>query len=139
MKRVKWVACLFFVLAVLAIDGTSPPGAMDRNGYFFASGIGAKSCDDYLRVRDKRLGLTTEQYRIAEHVIEHWMAGFLTAHNFYVLETYSVQGNSSVQDMQDRIEDYCREKPNDYFAQAAIDLTRRLHANRFVSGALTGR
>jgi len=115
--------------------------AMDKNGRFFALGVGQRTCEDYVKFREKRLDnlkheryTTDELYEIADKVVEHWIAGFLTAHNYYVTDTYNLLGKESIDGIEEQVEKRCRTNGNQYFVEAMIDVTRSLHTGRMTTG-----
>ncbi|MET0502694.1 MAG: hypothetical protein ABW172_14335 [Candidatus Binatia bacterium] len=105
--------------------------AIDTNGRYFALGVGSRSCADHVKVSEKKLdNFTPEQYEVADVIIEHWVSGFMTAHNFYVTDTYDVVGTVTIDQLQDRIEKYCRANPNKRVAEAIVSIAEELHKNR---------
>jgi hypothetical protein len=112
--------------------------AMDGNGRYFASGLGQRSCEDYVKFREKRHETLVpneryskdELYEIVDMIVEHWLAGFLTAHNYYVTDTYNVAGNENMENLKLRIEKICRANGKLYFAEAVITLSQELHPQR---------
>jgi hypothetical protein len=120
------------LLAVFLISGWLPNAlAIDANGRYFALGVGSRSCGDHLKFSEKRLeNFTSEQYEIADVIIEHWVAGFFTAHNFYVTDTFDVVGTVTIDQLQERIDKYCRANPNSRVAEAMVAIAHELHANR---------
>jgi hypothetical protein len=113
--------------------------AIDSNNRYFAYGVGQRSCDDYVKFREKRLD-TLEQrhprytkdelYEIVDKIVEHWLAGFLTAHNLYVSDTYDVVGKLTMDDLKARLETACRSNAKQYFAEATIALVQQLNPQR---------
>jgi hypothetical protein len=104
---------------------------MDANGRYFALGVGGRSCSDYVKYSEKKLeNFTDEQYEIADKIIEHWVAGFMTAHNFYVTDTFDAVGTVTIDQLQERIEKYCRANPNARVAAAMVAIAQDLHKNR---------
>lgn len=129
--RVGWLATVTFLGSFLISGRLSNTLAIDSNGRYFALGVGSRSCDDYLKFSEKRLeNFSDEQYEIADKIIEHWVAGFFTAHNFYVMDTYDVVGTVTIDQLQERIEKYCRANPNKRVAEAIVAIAQELHANR---------
>ena len=117
--------------AVLLSGELSNTLAMDGNGRYLALGVGSRTCSDYVKYTEKRLeNFTPEQYEIADKIMEHWVAGFMTAHNFYVTDTYDAVGTITIDELQDRIEKYCRTNPNNRVAEAMVLIAQELHANR---------
>ena len=129
------------VLALVLLTIVPAPTlyAIDSNNRYFAYGMGQRSCADYIKFREKKLE-TLEQnnprytkdelYEIVDKVVEHWMAGFLTAHDLYVADTYNVAGNTTMDAMKGQIEGICRANPKQYFAEAMVTLVQRLNPAR---------
>ncbi len=111
--------------------GVSSVWAMDSNGRYFALGAGSRPCSDFIKFREKRLeNFTPEQYDVTDVIVEHWVAGYFTAHNFYVTDTYDVVGTVTMDQIEDRIEKYCRANPNHRVAEAVAAIAQELHTNR---------
>jgi len=117
--------------------------AIDGNNRYFAYGVGQRSCEDYVKFREKRLE-TLEQhehytkdelYEIVDKIVEHWIAGFLTAHNFYVADTYDVVGKSGMDDLKARLEKSCRSNTKQLFAEAMVTLMHELNSQRVKADA----
>jgi hypothetical protein len=129
--KFAWLVMATFLGSILISGGLSNTLAMDTNGRYFALGVGSKPCADYLKYAEKKLeNFTDEQYEIADKIIEHWVAGFMTAHNFYVTDTYDVVGTVTIDQMQERIEKYCRANPNKRVAESIVLIAEELHKNR---------
>jgi hypothetical protein len=131
------VRILLTVVLVIAAAGSQLYG-MDSKGRYFAFGIGQRTCEDYIKFREKRLE-TIEQherytkddiYEIVDKILEHWIAGFLTAHDFYVTDTYNIAGNLTMDDLKARLEISCRANGKQYFAEAMVTLVQELHPQR---------
>ena len=136
--------CLSAVLILVSVilAASSRLYAIDSNSRYFAYGVGQRTCDDYIKVREKRLDTLEQQhprytkdelYEIVDKVIEHWIAGFLTAHNLYVSDTYDLVGKLTMDDLKLRIERSCRANTKQYFAEAMITLAQELHPQRVKS------
>lgn len=113
--------------------------AIDRNNRYFAYGVGQRSCEDYVKFREKRLDALEQQhprytkdelYEIVDKIVEHWIAGFLTAHDLYVADTYDIAGNTTMNDLKGRLETICRANGKQYFAEAVITLVQQLNPQR---------
>jgi hypothetical protein len=113
--------------------------AIDSNHRYFAYGVGERSCDDYVKFREKRLDTLEQQhpryakeelYEIVDRIVEHWIAGFLTAHNLYVADTYNVAGKSTMDELKARLEKTCRANTKQRFAEAMITVVQELHPQR---------
>lgn len=135
--RMLLTLCLFLVVA------RSELYAIDSNSRYFAYGVGQKSCEDYVKFREKRLETLEnherytkdELYEIVDKIVEHWIAGFVTAHNLYVSDTYDVVGNLKMDEVKVRLEKACRANGKQYFAEAVITLVQELHSQRVKAAA----
>ena len=129
--RVVSLIMITFLGALLVSGELSNTLAIDSNGRYFALGVGSRSCSDHLKFSEKRLeNFTSEQWEIADVIIEHWVAGFFTAHNFYVTDTFDVVGTVTIDQLQERIDKYCRANPNHRVAEAVTAIAQELHKNR---------
>ena len=129
--KVASLATVAFLMSLWISGALSTILAMDNNGRYFALGAGSRPCTDYIRFREKRLeNFTPDQYEISTVIVQHWIAGFLTAHNFYVTDTYDVVGTITMDQLEDRIEKFCRANPKSRVAEAMVAITQELHANR---------
>ena len=113
--------------------------AMDSNNHYFAYGLGQRTCEDYIKFREKRLDTLEQQherfakddlYEIVDKVVEHWIAGFLTAHNLYVSDTYDIAGKTTIDEIKARLETVCRSNPKQFFAEAMISVVHQLNPQR---------
>jgi hypothetical protein len=117
--------------------------AVDTKGRSVAYGVGQRTCADYVKFREKKLETLDkherytkdELYEIVDKIVEHWIAGFLTAHNFYVADTYDVAGKSGMDDLEARLEKSCRSNPKQLFAEAMITLMQELNPQRVKTDA----
>ena len=132
-------ARIFLLVHIVIAVATSPLYAIDGNNRYFAYGVGQRSCEDYVKFREKRLETLEQQhprftkdelYEIVDKIVEHWIAGFLTAHNLYVSDTYDVAGKAKMDDLKARLEKSCRANRKQYFAEAMITVTQELHPQR---------
>lgn len=117
--------------------------AIDSKGRYFAYGVGQRTCEDYVKFREKRLE-TLEQherytkdelYEIVDKIVEHWIAGFITAHNFYVADTYDVVGKLGMDGLKVRLEKICRSNTKQLFAEAMVTLMQELNPQRVKADA----
>jgi hypothetical protein len=132
VRAVLWVA-------LVLVFASSTLYAIDSNNRYFAYGVGQRTCDDYVKFREKRLDTLEQQherytkdelYEIVDRIVEHWIAGFLTAHNLYVSDTYDVAGKSDMNDLKARLEKSCRANTKQRFAEAMIGVVQQLNPQR---------
>ncbi len=139
MKTKIFTAARGVLIVVMVIAAASSKlYAIDSNNRYFAYGVGQRSCEDYIKFREKRLE-TLEQheryskdelYEIVDKIIEHWIAGFVTAHNLYVTDTYDVMGKTTLDVFKAKVETVCRANNKQRFAQAVIAVVQELHPQR---------
>jgi hypothetical protein len=134
---------ILLAVALVLVFASSTLHAIDNNSRYFAYGVGQRTCDDYVKFREKRLDTLEQQhprytkdelYEIVDRVVDHWIAGFLTAHNFYVADTYDVAGNTTMNDLKSRLENICRADSKEYFAKAMVTLVQQLNPQRVKVG-----
>jgi hypothetical protein len=139
----KSAGMVFGVVMSLAAAG-SQLYAIDGKGRYFAYGVGQRSCEDYIKFREKKLETLEkherytkdELYEIVDKIVEHWIAGFLTAHNLYVTDTYDLAGKATMDDLKLRLEISCRANNKQYFAEAVFTLAQELHPQRVKTDAV---
>jgi len=132
---------LIVVLIMAAIS--SKLYAIDSNNRYFAYGVGQRSCEDYIKFREKRLETLEhheryskdELYEIVDKIVEHWIAGFITAHNLYVSDTYDLIGKTTLVEFKAKVETVCRANDKQYFSEAVIAVVRELHPQRLKAEA----
>ena len=134
-----WRSVCAGLVAVPIIAATSNLYAIDSHNRYFAYGVGERHCEDYIKFRDKKLDALEQQhprytqeelYDIVNRIVEQWIAGFLTAHNLYVSDTYNVVGKLTMDDVKARLETACRSNPKEYFAQAMVTVVQELNPQR---------
>lgn len=133
------LGCAFLALAAALVIGSAPLHAIDSKNRYFAYGLGQRSCDDYVQFREKKLEALEQKherytrdelYEIVDRILENWIAGFLTAHNFYVSDTYDVAGKSDMNALKTQLEKSCRGKPQQRFVEAMISVVQQLNPQR---------
>jgi hypothetical protein len=136
-------AFAFATLVTALTIGSFTLHAIDSNNRYFAYGVGQRSCEDYIKFREKKLDAlqqqherytTDELYEIVDRIVEHWIAGFLTAHNLYMTDTYDVAGKSNMNDIKARLEKTCRANHKQRFAEAVITVVHELNPQRVKAG-----
>jgi hypothetical protein len=137
-KLFRWAQIVLTLILVIAA-AKSNLYAIDSNNRYFAYGVGQRTCGDYVNFREKRLETLERQYErytkeelyeIVDKVIEHWIAGFLTATDLYVADTYNIAGNTTMDDLKGRLETICRADGKQRFAAAMVTLVQQLNPQR---------
>ena len=133
------VACATSMMMIALAAAIVPLHAVDNNNRYFAYGVGQRGCEDYISFRERRLDALEKQherytkdelYEIVDRIVEHWIAGFLTAHNLYVSDTYDVAGKSNMNDLKSLLEKSCRANPKQRFVEAMVSVIQGLNPQR---------
>jgi hypothetical protein len=120
-------------LAALLGAIVSPAVAVDEDSNTFrAYGVGPKKCALYVQLRERKLPghYSAKDYENTDEVVAQWVAGFLTAHNYYVKDTFDVTAAAGKDKIMGWLEWICRRNPDEPFAAAVEDLAFRLHPRR---------
>src|SRR4030095_13166324 len=130
-KKVFRSARIILIVIVVIVAASLELHAIDSNNRYFAYGVGQRTCEDFVKFREKKLDTLEQQhprytkdelYEIVDKIVEHWIAGFLTAHNLYVSDTYDLAGKAPMDELKPRLEKLCRANSKQHFAEAMIAL-----------------
>ncbi|MDH3309572.1 MAG: HdeA family protein [Gammaproteobacteria bacterium] len=113
---------------VLFVSLFSPTTAIaaDSDERYSNYGSGTQSCETYVKAReDSRNG----EERI-ELVFLTWLNGFLSAHNYYVTNTYDIKGTTDNEALLVWLENYCKQNPRKSFSSAVAALADELYPKR---------
>jgi hypothetical protein len=94
--------------------------------------LGPKKCSLYVQLRERKLPghYSAKDYENTDEVVAQWVAGFLTAHNYYVKDTFDVTAAAGKDKIMGWLEWLCRQNPDEPFVAAVEDLAFRLHPRR---------
>lgn len=126
---------MVMVVAVIGMMGVgiSPALAVDEDSKLYrAYGVGPKKCAVYIQLRERKLPGTNsaKDYENTDEVVAQWVAGYMTAHNRYVQDTFDVTAAAGKDKVMGWLESLCRSNPGQPFVSAVEDLAFRLHAKR---------
>ena len=127
---------VLFVVGMIGI-GVSPASAIDEDSRLYrAYGVGPKKCAVYIQLRERKLpgDHSARDYENTDEVVAQWVAGYMTAHNRYVQDTFDVTAAAGKDKVMGWLESLCRENPEQPFVSAVEDLAFRLHAKRTKDG-----
>lgn len=128
----KTMIAMFSLSAILSL-AVSPAGAIDEDSKLYrAYGVGPKKCELYVQLRERKLPghYSAKDYEITDEVVAQWVAGYMTAHNYYVKDTFDVTAAAGKDKVMGWLESLCRENPDQPFVAAVADLAFRLNATR---------
>lgn len=121
VARRAWPAGMALALGGALILG-SGAGARDFQGEYKARGLGGDTCVSFLAVPPEQRSLYYS-----------WIAGYLTAYNYLVPDTYSVAEYTGLTRTNDWFEDYCGKHPADLLHQAMRRFLAERHRVRLKS------
>jgi hypothetical protein len=114
---------LLAALLAAVLWGNAPAArAADDRGNFATYGSGELSC---LRWLDDR-GADNESARQSEM----WVAGYLTAYNFYIYKDYDITDRFDGQRILQWIDEYCQDRPPNRLVVATHELVQMLRRRR---------
>jgi hypothetical protein len=112
------LAAVFFLLAL-----SSYAEALDSSGTRYSiQGTGTKSCGAYLEARRQR-GIEEVQFSA-------WLAGFITAVNYELQDTYDVLGSTDIYGALGWVDNFCQSNPTESFSRASVLLAKSLYPKR---------
>ena len=136
MKAMRFTTATVLAFLLLLPAWVSNTLAVDNQGRFYALGVGMRKCTDFVKFRERRIeNFTPGDYEIAGQVVKHWVSGYLTAHNYYVADTYNVKGTATVEQMMEWLYEFCRSDQDEYFAESVVALAESLHDKRMKTGS----
>ena len=101
-------------LAVLVV--ACPAAAADKNGDFYARGVGAQPCESYLAEKAKGSP--------AYYFYRSWLNGYFSAYNQFAHDNYDVAPNATIEGLANSVEAVCRKYPKQQFWTAAFALAQ---------------
>lgn len=121
--RPALVVALMLTFAATTTAGTAR--AADAEGRFAVKGPGLATCQDYVNnVKEKSQTF---------YVMGGWLLGFLSAHNLHMKDTYDAASWQSGEVLLGLMENYCKQRPDERYAEAAIKLIRLLMPHRLTT------
>lgn len=102
----RWIVC--GLIGILLGASATLSHARDVNQQYKAQGLGLDTCTSFLDVPVEGRGLYYS-----------WLAGYLTAYNYLVRDTYSIAEYSGLTRTNEWLEKYCNEHPNHLVHEAA--------------------
>lgn len=100
----------------------APAIAADKNSDFYARGVGAQPCENFLS--EKAKGSPTYYF------YRSWLNGYLSAFNQFADDNYDVAPNATIDGLANALESICRKHPKQQFWTAAFGLAQGLWEKR---------
>jgi len=130
MRFTKLISGSLVVLFIVTF-GLPWLSAYDKNHRFKAYNPGLEPCSEIDAMIDRRMkGYTTQQQADYEQIVRYWLAGFGTAWNYIMRDTYDILGKYTDQQLWDWLENYCEKNPDKKLVDATVILVQALHPNR---------
>ncbi len=108
LLQVVVVVTLIFVIAPMV-------QASDMAGRYLVSGAGKDSCRSYVDADE-----------VGKSYYRTWLSGYISAHNYYSEDTYSIVNKSTVDELEAWMRGYCFSNITHTYEQAAKALMRKL-------------
>ena len=105
-ENCRWIVSV--LVGILACALVTLSHARDLNQEYKVQGLGLDTCTSFLDVPADKRGLYYS-----------WLAGYLTAYNYLVRDTYSIAEYSGLTRTNEWLEKYCGEHPSNMLHDAA--------------------
>ncbi len=89
--------------------------AADMGGRYLVSGVGKDSCRSFVDADE-----------VGKSYYRTWLSGYITSHNYYVEDTYSVVNKKTVDELEAWLRGYCFSNMTHTFEKAVKALIRKL-------------
>lgn len=130
MKLVNYFGGILLVLVIVTMM-FAQISAYDKNQRFKVYNPGLEPCSEIDAMLDRRMeGYTAQQQADYEQIVRYWLAGFGTAWNYIMPDTYDIQGEYTTQQIWDWLENYCEKNPDKKLVDATVILVQVLYPNR---------
>lgn len=110
------------ILSAVLVFTTGLLQAKDYNQQFATYGLGDSSCQQYL---DARAGSPE-----TENLYRSWLAGYATAFNLIVPDTFDIFGSTDFNGMIDWIDNYCKKFPHSNMTNTVARFTEVVYPYR---------
>jgi len=94
---------------------TSTVNAADMTGRYLTSGAGKDSCRSFVDADE-----------VGKSYYRAWLSGYITSHNYYSEDTYSIVNNQAVDELENWLRGYCFSNKTHTYEQAVKSLMRKL-------------
>ena len=112
---------VFGLVLLLAFVGAN---AADKDGRYVVQGV--TSCGKYIEETKNKNGWSYT-------ATLNWVAGYITATNRFMPDTYSILGNSDIDSAMLWLENYCRSNPLKSISSGMTDLVIEIYPNRILT------
>jgi len=89
--------------------------AADMTGRYLISGAGKDSCRSFVDADE-----------VGKSYYRAWLSGYITSHNYYFEDTYSIVNKKTVAELEAWLRGYCFSNMKNTYEQAAKSLMRKL-------------
>lgn len=116
LKRIrKRVDRRVMMVMLLLLTSVSSLHAADMAGRYLISGAGKDSCRSFV-----------DADAVGKSYYRAWLSGYITSHNYYSANTYSIVNKMSVDELETWLRGYCFSNMTHTFEQATKSLMRKL-------------
>lgn len=110
----KIFLCLGMICILISVS-TSTVLASDMAGRYLVSGAGKDSCRSFV-----------DADTVGKSYYRTWLSGYISAHNYYSEDTYSIVNKMTVDELEAWLRGYCFSNMTHTYEQAAKGLMRKL-------------
>ncbi len=103
------MAMLWLFMSVSSLN------AADMAGRYLISGAGKDSCRSFV-----------DADAVGKSYYRAWLSGYITSHNYYSADTYSIVNKMSVDELESWLRGYCFSNMTHTYEQAVKGLMRKL-------------
>ncbi len=117
--RLRRHFCQWTALCAALLILHAPSAARDAEGQYKAQGLGLDACSSFLGTPESKRALYYS-----------WLAGYLTAYNYLVKDTYSIAEYFGLARTNEWLGNYCEDNPDHLLHQAARQFVTELYRVR---------
>ena len=115
LKLIRKQVVRHVMICMLFLSVTGTVNAADMAGRYLISGAGKDSCRSFVDADE-----------VGKSYYRAWLSGYITSHNYYSENTYSIVNKKTVKELETWLRGYCFSNMNNTFEQAVKSLMRKL-------------
>jgi hypothetical protein len=116
LKRIRMLVVRHAMMGLFYLFlATSTVNAADMAGRYLISGAGKDSCRSFVDADE-----------VGKSYYRAWLSGYITSHNYYSEDTYSIVKNQTVDELENWLRGYCFSNMTHTYEQAIKSLMRKL-------------
>ena len=109
------IVCHIMMGIIYLLLAASTVNAADKTGRYLTSGAGKDSCRSFV-----------DADTVGKSYYRAWLSGYITSHNYYTEDTYSIVNNQTVDELESWLRGYCFSNITHTYENAVKSLMRKL-------------